>query len=62
MHTKRDREEIMNEGVFCPVGKAEKLLLATDSSIYSEGAIREAISFKEMLQQAVRNVSCGGYY
>lgn len=35
----------MNEGVFCPVGKAEKLLLATDSSIYSEGAIREAISF-----------------
>lgn len=35
----------MNEGVFCPVGKAEKLLLATDSSIYSEGAVREAISF-----------------
>lgn len=35
----------MNEGVFCPVGRAEKLLLATDSSIYSEGAIREAISF-----------------
>lgn len=30
---------------FCPVGKLEKLLLATDGSIHSEGAIREAISF-----------------
>ncbi|HET6513646.1 MAG TPA: universal stress protein [Thermodesulfovibrionales bacterium] len=30
---------------FCPVGKLEKLILATDSSLHSEGAIREAISF-----------------
>ncbi len=30
---------------FCPVGKLEKLLLATDMSQHSEGAIREAISF-----------------
>jgi len=30
---------------FCPVGKLEKLILATDGSIHSEGAIREAISF-----------------
>ena len=30
---------------FCPVGKLEKLLLSTDGSQYSEGAIREAISF-----------------
>lgn len=29
----------------CPVPKPEKLLLATDGSEYSEGAIREAISF-----------------
>lgn len=30
---------------FCPVGKAGTLLLATDGSEYSQGAIREAISF-----------------
>ena len=35
----------MSEGAYCPVGKAEKLLLATDGTQYSEGAIREAISF-----------------
>ena len=29
----------------CPIGKLEKLLLATDMSDYSEGAIREAITF-----------------
>ena len=35
----------MDCGQFCPVGKLEKLLLATDGSQFSEGAIREAISF-----------------
>jgi hypothetical protein len=30
---------------FCPVGKAERLLLATDGTQHSEGAIREAINF-----------------
>ncbi len=30
---------------FCPVGKLDKLLLATDGSLHSEGAIREAIGF-----------------
>jgi hypothetical protein len=35
----------MNCAQFCPVGKLEKLLLATDGSMHSEGAIREAISF-----------------
>ena len=35
----------MSEEQFCPVGKLEKLLLSTDGSQYSEGAIREAISF-----------------
>lgn len=29
----------------CPVGKLERLILATDGSQFSEGAIREAISF-----------------
>jgi len=29
----------------CPVGKLEKLILATDGSRFSEGAIREAINF-----------------
>jgi nucleotide-binding universal stress UspA family protein len=29
----------------CPIGKLEKILLATDGSQYSEGAIREAIKF-----------------
>lgn len=35
----------MDCGQFCPVGKLEKLLLATDGSQFSEGAIREAITF-----------------
>jgi nucleotide-binding universal stress UspA family protein len=35
----------MDSAEFCPVGKLEKLLLSTDGSQYSEGAIREAISF-----------------
>ncbi len=33
---------------FCPVGKLEKVLLATDRSQFSEGAIREAISFAKV--------------
>jgi len=35
----------MNNAQFCPVGKLEKVLLATDGSAHSEGAIREAITF-----------------
>jgi nucleotide-binding universal stress UspA family protein len=35
----------MGSAQFCPVGKLEKLLLATDGSQFSEGAIREAINF-----------------
>lgn len=30
---------------YCPVGKLERLLLATDRSEFSEGAVREAIAF-----------------
>lgn len=35
----------MNSGQFCPISKLEKLLIATDRSVFSEGAIREAINF-----------------
>lgn len=35
----------MDRAQFCPVGKLEKLVLATDRSLFSEGAIREAINF-----------------
>lgn len=39
------KEVVMDCAQFCPVGKLEKLLVATDGSQFSEGAIREAISF-----------------
>ena len=35
----------MNHGQFCPVSRLEKLLIATDRSIFSEGAVTEAINF-----------------
>ncbi len=35
----------MSNGPACPVGRLEKILLATDMSGFSEGAIREAIKF-----------------
>lgn len=35
----------MTNGAMCPIGGLEKLLLATDRSAYSEGAVREAIKF-----------------
>jgi len=35
----------MVKGPACPVTKLEKILLATDQSAFSEGAIREAIKF-----------------
>ena len=35
----------MNSAQSCPLSKLEKLLLATDRSAYSEGAVREAITF-----------------
>ncbi len=30
---------------FCPISRLDKLLLATDRSAFSEGAVREAINF-----------------
>ncbi|HXY53222.1 MAG TPA: universal stress protein [Nitrospirota bacterium] len=35
----------MTDGATCPIGGLEKILLATDQSEFSEGAIREAIKF-----------------
>jgi nucleotide-binding universal stress UspA family protein len=35
----------MTNGAACPIGGLEKILLALDRSVYSEGAIREAIKF-----------------
>jgi len=35
----------MTNAPACPIGKLEKLLLATDRSEYSEGAVRESINF-----------------
>ncbi len=35
----------MTAGITCPVGRLEKLLLTTDRSEFSEGAVREAINF-----------------
>jgi nucleotide-binding universal stress UspA family protein len=35
----------MTTGPACPITKLEKLLLATDRTLYSEGAIREGIRF-----------------
>jgi len=35
----------MTTAPVCPIGNLEKLLIATDGSLYSEGAIREGIKF-----------------
>jgi nucleotide-binding universal stress UspA family protein len=35
----------MSPAQFCPVSKLDKLLLATDRSAFSEGAVREAMNF-----------------
>jgi len=41
----------------CPVGKLEKLILATDGSQFSEGAIREAINFARKCSSKLYAVS-----
>lgn len=41
----------------CPIGKLEKLLLATDGSRFSEGAIREAINFAKICSSSLFAVS-----
>jgi len=47
----------MGSAQFCPVGKLEKLLVATDGSQFSEGAIREAISFAKKCSSKIYALS-----
>lgn len=47
----------MNDTQICPISKIEKLLLATDGSVYSEGAIREAISFAKRCSSKLYAIS-----
>lgn len=47
----------MNGTQMCPISKIEKLLLATDDSVYSEGAIREAISFAKRCSSKLYAIS-----
>jgi hypothetical protein len=47
----------MNQPPFCPVSKLEKLLLATECSEFSEGAIREAINFAKKCSSKLYAVS-----
>jgi len=47
----------MGSAEFCPVGKLEKLLVATDRSEFSEGAVREAITFAKKCSSRLFAVS-----
>jgi nucleotide-binding universal stress UspA family protein len=47
----------MNSAQLCPVSKLEKLLVATDRSVFSEGAIREAIHFAKQCSSSLYVVS-----
>lgn len=47
----------MNCAQFCPVGKLEKLLVATDRSQFSDGAIREGINFAKKCSSRLYVVS-----
>jgi len=57
----RDRSfkkgEFMSSAQLCPISKLEKLLIATDRSIFSEGAIREAINFAKKCSSRLYIVS-----
>lgn len=45
------------KGLVCPVAKMEKLLIATDGSVYSESAIREAINLAKQCSSKLIAVS-----
>ncbi len=47
----------MDSAQFCPVGKLENLLVATDRSQFSDGAIREAINFAKKCSSRLYAVS-----
>lgn len=50
-------EVVMDCAQSCPIGKLDKLLLATDGSQFSEGAIREAISFAKKCSSKLYAIS-----
>jgi len=45
------------KGLVCPVARIEKLLIATDGSVYSESAIREAINLAKLCSSKLFAVS-----
>jgi hypothetical protein len=47
----------MESTQLCPLLKLEKLLVATDRSVFSEGAVREAINFAKKCSSRVYVVS-----
>ncbi len=47
----------MTNGPSCPIGKLEKILLATDRSEYSEGAVRESINFAKTCSSSLSILS-----
>ena len=47
----------MSSAQFCPVSKLDKLLVATDRSSFSEGAVREAIHFAKQCSSSLHIVS-----
>jgi len=47
----------MSSAQFCPISKLENLLVATDRSAFSEGAIREAINFAKKCSSRLYIVS-----
>jgi nucleotide-binding universal stress UspA family protein len=49
--------EFMSSAQLCPISKLEKLLIATDRSEFSEGAVREAINFAKKCSSRLYIVS-----
>lgn len=47
----------MSSNQFCPLSKLEKLLVATDRSGFSEGAVREAINFAKKCSSSLHVMS-----
>lgn len=47
----------MNSASSCPLLKLDKLLLATDRSVFSEGAVREAITFAKKCSSSLSVMS-----
>lgn len=46
--SQQKKEVVMDCAQFCPVGKLEKVLVVTDRSQFSEGAVREAINLAKV--------------